>query len=108
MESSNDDSERSATSSDVSCSHRPNRFKGPKSTWRKLTIEERLVATSMTKLRDQDLSIHLYNAHAMRWRHYDANQVAGVKPWAGKVSFLVITISTWKYCVLILVLRTAG
>lgn len=93
MESSNDasdlddDFEDSVTSSEASESNRPNRFKGPSSTWRKLTEEERLVSTSMTQLRDQDLSVHLYNAHAMKRRQYDGESASKLKPWANKVSF---------------------
>jgi len=82
-----DDSEKSVASSEISESDRPNRFKGPRSTWRMLTADERLVSTSMTQLRDQDLSIHLYNAHAMKRRHYDIESASKLKPWANKVSF---------------------
>jgi hypothetical protein len=76
------------SSSEVSDSTRPNRFKGPESTWRKLTERERLVHMSMTKLRDQDLSAHLYNAHAMKRCHYDMKVAAKLRPWANKVSVL--------------------
>ena len=66
----------------------PNRFKGPKSTWRRLTERDRLVQTSLTKMRDQDLSVHLYNAHNMKRRHYDMKVAAKISPWAKKVSIL--------------------
>ena len=46
--------------------HRPNRWRGPTSTWRHLTEEERLLLRSMDKLRDEDLGIHLYNAFALK------------------------------------------
>jgi hypothetical protein len=82
-----DDFEKSVTSLEASESNRPNRFKGPRSTWRMLTEEERLVSSSMTQLRDQDLSIHLYNAHVMRRRHYDLESASKLKPWANKVKF---------------------
>jgi hypothetical protein len=88
-----DDSERSVTSSEISVSDRPNKFKGPKSTWRNFTEEERLVATSMTKLRDRDLSIHLYNAYAMKRCCYDVQEAAKLKPWANKVSSFVKVIN---------------
>jgi hypothetical protein len=45
---------------------RPNRYHGPASTWRSWTKDEREVAESLDLERAQDLSIHLYNAHALR------------------------------------------
>lgn len=74
------------SSSEASDSTRPNRFQGPKSTWRKLTERDRLVHSTLTKLQDQDLSVHLYNAHAMKRYHYDVRVAAKLRPWANKVS----------------------
>lgn len=51
--------------------HRPNRWTGPKSTWRALTEEERLLWQSMKRLGDQDLALHLYNAFALKKRARD-------------------------------------
>jgi hypothetical protein len=82
-----DDSDNTVKSSEISEFDRPNRFKGPRSTWRKLTEDERLVFTSLIHLRDQDLSVHLYNAHAMKRRYYDEKLGSKLKPWANKVSF---------------------
>lgn len=48
--------------------HRPNRWTGPPSTWRTYTKEERNVISSLDTVRSQDLSIHLYNAHAIKSR----------------------------------------
>ncbi|KAI5467398.1 hypothetical protein BGZ63DRAFT_498979 [Mariannaea sp. PMI_226] len=48
--------------------HRPNRWTGPKSSWRTVTEEERLLWHSMKQMQDKDLSIHLYNAFALK-RH---------------------------------------
>ena len=45
---------------------RPNRYHGPASTWRSWTKDDRDVAGSLDQERAQDLSIHLYNAHALR------------------------------------------
>ncbi|OAA68824.1 RNA polymerase I specific transcription initiation factor [Cordyceps fumosorosea ARSEF 2679] len=47
---------------------RPNRWKGPKSTWRHLTEEERLLWRSTKQLQDEDLSVHLYNAFVLKQR----------------------------------------
>jgi hypothetical protein len=88
-----DDSHGSVTSSEVSTSNRRNRFRGPKSTWRNYIKEERLVASSITKMRDQDLSIHLYNAHAMKRRQYDLKQAEKLKPWANKVRSCTIVLN---------------
>ncbi|KAG8674754.1 hypothetical protein FPOAC2_00790 [Fusarium poae] len=46
--------------------HRPNRWTGPKSTWRTLTEEDRLVWQSMKQVQDQDLAVHLYDAFALK------------------------------------------
>ncbi|CAM1504505.1 Fc.00g020960.m01.CDS01 [Cosmosporella sp. VM-42] len=48
--------------------NRPNRWKGPKSTWRALTEEDRLLWHSMKQLQDQDLAVHLYDAFALKRR----------------------------------------
>ena len=45
---------------------RPNRWQGPVSTWRTLTEDERTLAASLNSLRDRDLGIHLFNAHALK------------------------------------------
>lgn len=55
----------SVTSEDLH-SNRPNRWTGPKSSWRTLTREERLLWRSMRQLEDQDLAVHLYDAFALR------------------------------------------
>ena len=47
---------------------RPNRFKGPASTWRDWTATDRDIAKSLDRLKAQDLSVHLYNAFALRAR----------------------------------------
>lgn len=47
---------------------RPNRWAGPPSTWLSVTEQERGLAASLDQLRDQDLSIHLYNAHVLKKR----------------------------------------
>jgi hypothetical protein len=54
--------------SEASEPERPNRWKGPPATWQNLTAEDRGVATSLDQERDANLSIHLYNAHALRQR----------------------------------------
>ncbi|KAH6692655.1 hypothetical protein F5X68DRAFT_259269 [Plectosphaerella plurivora] len=45
---------------------RPNRWRGAPSTWRTLTEEDRLLHNALTQSRNQNLSIHLYNAAALR------------------------------------------
>lgn len=47
---------------------RPNRWTGAPSTWLTITEQERAVVTSLDELRNRDLSIHLYNAHALKKR----------------------------------------
>lgn len=50
---------------------RPNRWSGPPSTWRSYTREERGVVASLNTIRSQNLSVHLYNAHAIKSRVRD-------------------------------------
>jgi hypothetical protein len=45
----------------------------------------------MDRLRDQDLAVHLYNAHAMKQRHYDLNVAPNIKSWTSKVSLQLAT-----------------
>ncbi|KID75366.1 uncharacterized protein G6M90_00g059820 [Metarhizium brunneum] len=55
----------SVTSEDL-YENRPNRWTGPKSTWREFTREERLLWRSMQQLVDKDLAVHLYDAFALK------------------------------------------
>jgi hypothetical protein len=57
-------------------SYRPNRFRGPESTWRKLTFEDRQNAQALEELRARDLAAHLYNAFALRARAREIAQQA--------------------------------
>lgn len=63
---------------------RPNRYDGPKSTYRTYTRAERRLDETMNKIRSQDLSIHLYNAHAFKQRVRATNSIAKFKPTKGK------------------------
>lgn len=45
---------------------RPNRWTGPASTWRKLTAEDRQTYAAIEAIRNRDLSLHLYNAFALK------------------------------------------
>ncbi|KAH8816410.1 hypothetical protein F5884DRAFT_896192 [Xylogone sp. PMI_703] len=45
---------------------RPNRFEGQPSTWLTWTEQERGLAASLDQLRSCDLSVHLFNAHALK------------------------------------------
>ena len=47
---------------------RPNRWTGPPSTWRSYTKADRSIISSLDTRRSQDLSIHLYNAYAIKSR----------------------------------------
>lgn len=47
---------------------RPNKFHGPPSTWRGWTAADRAIANSLDQIKAADLSIHLYNAHALKKR----------------------------------------
>ena len=58
---------------------RENRFQGSSSTWRFFTENERALATSIDQQRANDLSIHLYNAHALKRRVRDPEAASKVK-----------------------------
>lgn len=45
---------------------RPNRWRGAPQSWRSLTEEDRLTHNALDRLRNQDLSVHLYNSFALR------------------------------------------
>ncbi|KAL1872962.1 hypothetical protein Daus18300_004102 [Diaporthe australafricana] len=45
---------------------RPNRWKGPPQTWRTIVEDDRLTHNALERVRNQDLSLHLYNAFALR------------------------------------------
>ncbi|KAG7005708.1 hypothetical protein G7Y79_00018g045150 [Physcia stellaris] len=47
---------------------RPNKYHGPPSTWRNWTAPERELAASLDQIQARDLSIHLYNAFALKKR----------------------------------------
>jgi len=61
---------------------RENRFQGSESTWRHITQDERDLAASLDQQRANDLSIHLYNAHALKASLYHFN--GDRQPWHGK------------------------
>ena len=48
---------------------RPNRWLGPPSTWEGMNREEIDTITAMNEIRNRDLSVHLYNAFALKVRH---------------------------------------
>ena len=54
--------------SEVLYEYRPNRWKGRRDKWQTLTEAERLDYRAVNNIRNQDLSIHLYNAFAMKNR----------------------------------------
>jgi hypothetical protein len=57
-----------SSSSSSSPQYRPNRFRGPASTWRHLTAGDRMNAEALETARSRDLAAHLYNAFALRER----------------------------------------
>lgn len=56
------------SSSSPSPSTRPNKYHGPPSTWRTWTAPERELAASLDQIQAANLSIHLYNAFALKGR----------------------------------------
>jgi hypothetical protein len=63
---------------------RENRFTGPASTWRDYTADERALIASIDQERANDLSVHLYNAHALKSRLHDPDVAAKSRSWQSK------------------------
>lgn len=85
--------------------HRPNRWRGPKSTWRTLTEEDRLLWQSMKQLHDQDLSVHLYNAFALKRRGRDPATVKDLMVDTVSATMTAHHLSTVHTCILIILDR---
>ncbi|KAJ0122243.1 RNA polymerase I specific transcription initiation factor [Diaporthe amygdali] len=71
--SHDDDDEWDKSTSDIQSEdsddlhkNRPNRWKGPPQSWRTITEDESLTYNALVRLRNQDLSLHLYNAWALK------------------------------------------
>ncbi|KAG5946739.1 hypothetical protein E4U59_003093 [Claviceps monticola] len=58
--------------------NRPNRWTGPRSTWRTQVREERMLWRSRQQVVDQDLAVHLYNAFALKRRDLNAKTAQGL------------------------------
>jgi hypothetical protein len=69
---------------------RPNQWKGHPSTWRQLNSAEIDTYTALNEIRNQDLSLHLYNAFALKNGHENAEGKASPKPAVNKV-FLIFS-----------------
>lgn len=99
MASSQDDSEWDKSTSEIQSEDsedlfesRPNRWRGLPQSWRTLTEEDRLTYNALERLRNRDLSTHLYNAFALKttpiplvYQDVDANlnsQGSQIGPWA--------------------------
>ena len=68
---------------------RPNRFEGPRQTWRGYTVGERQIVASLEQIENSDLAAHLYNAHALRRRaQRSAAQQEGLKDWQSRDRWL--------------------
>lgn len=63
---------------------RENRFDGSANTWRFFTESERALAASLDQKRASDLSIHLYNAHALEVGVRDPEAASRAKHHLGK------------------------
>lgn len=63
-----DSDEIASVASEELYENRPNRWTGPKSTWRQVTEEERMLWRTMKQLQDENLGVHLYNAFALKRR----------------------------------------
>ncbi len=67
-----DTDEIQSLDSDGLHSSRPNRWQGTQSAWLGITEQDRLESTALDLVRNRDLSIHLYNAFALKHRRQRA------------------------------------
>jgi hypothetical protein len=68
---------------------RQNKFLGPPQTWKSYTAADRQIATSLDRLEEADLGIHLYNAHALKRRVLrPAKDLAKLPSWQSKDAWL--------------------
>ncbi|KAL1625098.1 hypothetical protein SLS56_007525 [Neofusicoccum ribis] len=81
------DDEASYEHTDESENGRP-RFRGQWWTYRNHIAEERHLIESLEQLRAEDLSLHLYNAHALKRRVRSENAAASAKPWHSKAKWV--------------------
>jgi hypothetical protein len=61
-----DEADIAAIDSDTLYENRPNRWRGPASTWKGFNEYDRYGAQALDLVRNQDLSIHLYNAFVLK------------------------------------------
>lgn len=73
MANSQDDSDWDKSTSEIQSEDsgelfesRPNRWRGPPQSWRTLNEEDRLAFGALERLRNQDLSVHLYSTFALK------------------------------------------
>ncbi|KAF2235309.1 hypothetical protein EV356DRAFT_500541 [Viridothelium virens] len=77
-------SSSSSSSSSFSLLPRPNRYTGPQPSWFFITQRERSLIASLEQERANDLSMHLYNAHALKARMRTQDRVARSKSWTSR------------------------
>ncbi|KAK4636216.1 hypothetical protein CLAFUW4_00422 [Fulvia fulva] len=82
------DREESHADDDLSDDDRPGRFYGPDSSWRFYTQKERALAASLDQAENNDLSIHLYNAHAWKQQQRDEQRMVEARPWHSKQQWI--------------------
>ncbi len=73
---------------------RPNRWRGAGTAWLKMTEQDRLEAAALDQMRNQDLSIHLYNAYALK--HQEAvptRETPSVWVWDSCLDLFVVILS---------------
>lgn len=67
---------------------REGRFHGPDSSWRHYTEQERSLAATLDQADCNDLSIHLYNAHALKQKARDPHVALILNTWQSKHPWL--------------------
>ncbi|KAF2084468.1 hypothetical protein K490DRAFT_68777 [Saccharata proteae CBS 121410] len=73
-----------ASGTDSESEARPNKYHGSANNWRSWTANERRTVTSLDQIEAGDLSLHLYNAHALHRRMRSDKAAANAKSWQNK------------------------
>jgi hypothetical protein len=92
MSKSIEDSGEDSDDTEGSDIKRSNKWTGASSTWLSLTAQERGLIASLDQVRDEDLSIHLYNAYALKHRRRNFAQDLSVR------STLFSPLTMLKFC----------
>ena len=89
--STSESQDSDSSSSGPALQDRPNRLTAENFNWRHWTHSERSLVNSLNQIRANDLSIHLYNTHALKVHLRTEERLAQSKPWSAKFRWMDLT-----------------